>query len=208
MSAQTPSHREDEIAPSSAIPAAILGVIVFLVTLFCGTFAILPFVVPNPSWGLEIGSAVSFVVLVFSWLALFRERRERRSFSDCRLVLEDGFVTSDKPCRFRIVDRGNILNPASAASFSLGYQDEFRRTEGRKVYREGPFLLDVEIPTQFHAGESFPTLEGEFMIRTGDVKSDPPNENWEVRTVIILTMQVVGEGRCKFELPYLQKPNR
>jgi hypothetical protein len=192
-----------EIAPTYIVPMPIIGVIVFFATLFGGIFGILPFVVSDDSVALEIGSVAGVMVLFLAWLGFFRAWRTRRKSSKCRLVLEGGSVTAGKPCLFRIDDRGDYLDPQSEPRFALSYRDQFRRVEGHKVYRHGPYLLDVEVGSTFTPGARPFSVRGWFSLNPGQVKPDPPNEHWETETFLILAMSQPSGRRCTFELPYV-----
>ena len=205
-----PAHNSSpagrEVGPTYTVPLLIMGLIVFFVTLFGVTFAILPSVIEDRPAVLQIVSVVAIMVVLLSWFGLLRAWATRRRLARCRLLLEGDGVSPETPCCFTIEDRGAFLNVATMPRFSLSYQDIFRRTGGRKVYEHGPYVIDAEVSSEFSAKMAYPSVRGEFTLKAGQIKIDPPDENWETRTVVILTMRLPGGRRCKFELPYTPSP--
>jgi len=77
----------------------------------------------------------------------------------------------------------------------------FHRSGGRKVYSEGPFLLDVEVRSERSSSGTYPSVAGEFTVKADQIKTQPPDEDWVNQTLVLLTLQLPGWRRCKFELP-------
>ena len=195
-----------EFRPTYTVPLPIIGLIIFFITLFGGIFGILPFVIEDAPVVLRIGSGAGVVVVILSWFGLFRVWTTRRKFAKCVLVLDSGSISPGTSCRFVIEDRGRSLKLTANPRFSLTYQDVFHRKGGRKVYRHGPYILDVEVRSELNTNETYPSVTGEFTVKADQIKTDPLDENWKSETLVLLTLHLPGGRRCKFELPFTAGP--
>lgn len=195
-----------EIRPTYTVPLLVIGLIVFFVTLFGGIFGMLPFVIEDAPFVLKIGSGAGVIVVFLSWFGLFRAWTTRRKFAYYLLKIETGSVSPGTLTRFVIEDRGSDLNVAASPRFSLSYQDVFHRKGGRKVYTEGPFLLDVKVRSELSANGVYPSMTGEFTVNADEIKTQPPDDDWENQTLVLLTLRLPGGRQCKFELPYAPAP--
>ncbi|MEJ2132357.1 MAG: hypothetical protein P8Y95_12255 [Gammaproteobacteria bacterium] len=192
-----------ELHATHVVPLQAVALGVFFVTVLGATFTILPFVVDDAPFLLEIGSGVAATFVLLSWFGFYRAWRTRRRFAQCVLRLDGGSVYPDRLCRFEIEDERDVLIDPR---FSLSYEDVFRRVGGRKTYTHGPFVLDVEVRWERSADHGRLGVIGEFTVHGDEIKADSPDAHWETRTFVRLAVRVADGRGCHFELPYHPRP--
>lgn len=138
-----------EFRPQFIVPLGGVLAVVFIASRFAVAFLMARWQLGQQD-ALLTGMAVGTATLaLLCWVWLFRTIQVRRRFARCHLQLQGGCIQAGAPCRFTITDPDGVFLPSAQPHGRLSYEETFRRKDGRKRYRHGPY--ELKAPVKWHA---------------------------------------------------------